>query len=167
MQGGAQGMYKINVTPAELEILRKLPAVDATSIQREIADSSESIMMFPYYDNERKWSRDNYGPVWIPQKGASITLTPENLPMFKREIETYEHNTFEERNGKYFINGAETNSYTFKYDYYWMMGDNRHQSQDSRFWGFVPETHIVGKASMIWFSAENGVRWNRLFRSIR
>ncbi len=167
LQGGAQGMYKINVTPAELEILRKLPAVDTTSIQREIADSSESIMMFPYYDNERKWSRDNYGPVWIPQKGASITLTPENLPMYKRAIETYEHNTFEERNGKYFINGAETNSYTFKYDYYWMMGDNRHQSQDSRFWGFVPETHIVGKASMIWFSAENGVRWNRLFRSIR
>ncbi|OJU25789.1 MAG: signal peptidase I [Sphingobacteriales bacterium 41-5] len=87
--------------------------------------------------------------------------------MYKRVIETYEHNTFEERGRKYFINGKETNSYTFKYDYYWMMGDNRHQSQDSRFWGFVPETHIVGKASMIWFSSENGIRWNRLFKMIK
>jgi len=167
IQGGGGGMYKINVTPSELEILKKLPAVDPASITREIADSSESIMIFPYYDTVHKWSRDNFGPVWIPKKGASLTLTPENIPMYKRAIETYERNSFEDRGGRYFINGKEAKTYTFKYDYYWMMGDNRHQSQDSRFWGFVPETHIVGKASMIWFSTENGIRWNRLFKMIK
>ena len=166
-QGTTSGMYKINLTQPELEILKKLPNVDASSITKEIADSSESFMIFPYYDNVHKWTRDNFGPVWVPKKGATITLTPENVPMYKRVIETYEHNSFEDRGGKYFINGKETNTYNFKYDYYWMMGDNRHQSQDSRFWGFVPETHIVGKASMIWFSAENGIRWNRLFKMIK
>ncbi|MFV0606456.1 MAG: signal peptidase I [Niabella sp.] len=166
-QGSNNGMYRINLTVGELEILKKLPTVDAGSIVKEIGDASESIRLFPYYDTTHKWSVDNFGPVWIPKKGSTITLTPENLPMYKRAIETYEHNTFENRNGSYFINGIQTNTYTFKYDYYWMMGDNRHQSQDSRFWGFVPETHIVGKASMIWFSMENGIRWNRLFKMIR
>lgn len=166
-RGTTSGMYKINLTQPELEILKKLPNVEASSITKEIADSSESFVIFPYYDNVHKWTRDNFGPVWVPKKGATITLTPENVPMYKRVIETYEHNTFEDRGGKYYINGKETNTYNFKYDYYWMMGDNRHQSQDSRFWGFVPETHIVGKASMIWFSAENGIRWNRLFKMIK
>jgi signal peptidase I len=103
----------------------------------------------------------------IPKKGEVITLTAQNIALYKRLIADYEHNTLEESNGKYFINGKQTNQYTPIYNYYWMMGDNRHRSQDSRYWGFVPETHIVGKASLIWFSYENGPRWKRLFNSIK
>jgi signal peptidase I len=86
--------------------------------------------------------------------------------MYRRLITNYEHNRLEKQNGQYFINGAATTTYAVKYDYYWMMGDNRHRSQDSRYWGFVPETHIVGRAALIWFSYNNSIRWNRLFNLI-
>jgi len=94
-------------------------------------------------------------------------LNADNINEYQRMITVYEHNTFENQNGKFIINGKETNTYTFKLNYYWMMGDNRHRSQDSRFWGFVPETHVVGKASLIWFSYSDGPRWSRLFKSIK
>jgi signal peptidase I len=119
------------------------------------------------YDNLHKWSRDNFGPVWIPKKGATVTLTAENYTMYERAIRTYEKNKLEMRGGKFYINDKETNQYTFKMDYFWMMGDNRQDSQDSRYWGFVPEDHIVGEASLIWMSYEKGIRWNRLFRKIK
>jgi len=118
------------------------------------------------------WTRDNYGPVWIPKKGESIELTLENLPIYERPIRTYEGNQLAVRDGKIFINGQETTKYTFKLDYYWMQGDNRHNSLDSRYWGFVPEDHIVGKPIFIWWSSDpdrrgiNGIRWNRLFRFV-
>ncbi|MFN8243470.1 MAG: signal peptidase I [Ferruginibacter sp.] len=124
-------------------------------------------MLFPYYDTASKWSIDNYGPIWIPKKGGSIQLTPDNLVRYQRCIEVYEGNKFEARNGKYYINDKEATSYTFKMNYYWMMGDNRHNSMDSRFWGFVPEDHVVGKASLIWFSWEGGPRWKRIFNMIK
>ncbi len=127
----------------------------------------QGIDMFPYYDTTGNWSADNYGPIWIPKKGASIQLTPDNVIRYRRSIEVYEGNKFEDRGGKYFINGVDASSYTFKMDYFWMMGDNRHNSLDSRWWGFVPEDHVVGKASLIWFSYENGPRWKRLFRWIK
>ena len=79
----------------------------------------------------------------------------------------YDNNKWEESDGAVYINGVKSDSYTFKMNYYWMMGDNRHNSQDSRFWGFVPEDHIVGKASLIWFSWQNGPRWNRIFKLIK
>jgi signal peptidase I len=125
--------------------------------------------LFPYYNDStgKNWSCDNYGPIWIPKKNATIQLTPDNLIRYQRCIEVYEGNKFENRSGKYFVNGVESTSYTFKMDYYWLMGDNRHNSLDSRYWGFVPEDHVVGKASLIWFSYENGPRWNRLFRWIK
>ncbi len=123
--------------------------------------------LFPYYQANPGWSVDNYGPLWIPRKGAPISLTADNVLRYQRAIEVYEGNHFENRDGKYFINEREASSYTFKMDYYWMMGDNRHNSLDSRYWGFVPEDHVVGKASLIWFSWEGGPRWNRLFRSIK
>jgi signal peptidase I len=123
-------------------------------------------ILFPY-DSLHKWSLDNYGPVWIPKKGSSLKLTAENYFIYERAIRVYEHNEFQMKEGRFYLNGKEVNSYTFKMDYYWMMGDNRHNSQDSRFWGFVSEDRIVGKPSFIFFSWEQGPRWNRLFRAIK
>jgi signal peptidase I len=130
----------------------------------------EKDKLFPYYrqaDSLHNWSPDHYGKLWIPKKGASIELTNDNIIRYRRCIETYEGNKFEQQGGKIFINDKETTSYTFKMDYFWLMGDNRHNSLDSRYWGFVPEDHVVGKASLIWFSYEKGPRWNRLFRWIK
>ncbi len=118
------------------------------------------------------WTCDNYGPIWIPKKGETIDLSLENIAIYERPIKVYEHNDLQIRDGKIFINGQETNEYTFKMDYYWMMGDNRHNSADSRYWGFVPEDHIVGKPIFIWLSSDpdrhglSGIRWNRLFRFV-
>lgn len=119
------------------------------------------------------WTVDNYGPVWIPKKGETIELTLDNLPIYERPIHAYEGNELEVKDGKIYINGQETNRYTFKMDYYWMMGDNRHNSADSRFWGFVPEDHIVGKPIFIWLSLnqdrgwlDGRIRWNRLFKFV-
>jgi signal peptidase I len=103
----------------------------------------------------------------VPKKGATLTLTKDNYSIYERIISVYEHNTLETKNGQFYINGVATNQYTFKMNYYWMMGDNRHGSQDSRFWGFVPEDHIVGEASIIWMSVQKGVRWKRLFKTIK
>jgi signal peptidase I len=123
-------------------------------------------MLFPY-DTLHHWTLDDFGPVWIPKKGATLQLSMENYLIYERAIRFYEHNDFEMRNGKFHLNGKEVSSYTFKMDYYWMMGDNRHSSQDSRFWGFVPEDRIVGKPVLIWFSWDHGPRWNRLLKKIK
>jgi len=119
------------------------------------------------------WTTDNYGPVWIPKKGETIDLTLDNLPVYERCIHAYEGNDLQVKDGKIYINGEETDQYTFQMDYYWMMGDNRHNSADSRFWGFVPEDHIVGKPIFIWLSLNSDrgwfdgkVRWDRLFRCV-
>jgi signal peptidase I len=116
------------------------------------------------------WTLDNYGPVWIPKAGETVKLTPANLAMYRRCITVYEGNQLEERDGAVFINGSKVTSYTFKLNYYWMMGDNRHNSEDARFWGFVPEDHVVGKPLFIWFSLKEnslakGVNWKRIFTS--
>ena len=115
------------------------------------------------------WTLDNFGPVWIPAAGASIELNDYNVAMYGRAITVYEGHTLDKRGDSYFIDGVEAKEYTFAQNYYFMMGDNRHGSLDSRFWGFVPQDHIVGKASYVWFSVdpyEGGIRWERMFKSI-
>ena len=119
------------------------------------------------------WTCDNYVPIWFPKKGHTVQLSIATLPIYQRPIEVYEHNQLEVRDGKIFINGIETNRYTFKMDYYWMMGDNRDYSADSRFWGFVPEDHIVGKPIIVWMSLnkdygwfDGKIRWDRFFRLV-
>ena len=127
------------------------------------------ILLFPFTENF-EWTRDNYGPIWVPAKGATVGLTLENLPLYQRIISAYEKNSLEVKDGEIYINGEKSDFYTFKQDYYFMMGDNRHHSLDSRYWGFVPEDHIVGKPAMLWFSTDkyesfpSNIRWNRLFK---
>lgn len=116
------------------------------------------------------WSMDNFGPLEIPKAGESVVITPMNIALYERIINVYEGNDLEVKNGRIFINGQQATNYTFEQDYYWMMGDNRHNSEDSRVWGFVPEDHVVGKPLFIWFSTKdgnigNGIRWNRIFKS--
>ena len=119
----------------------------------------------------KQWDRNNYGPIWIPRRGATIELTWDNLPLYERCITAYEGNTLDVRDDGFYINGQRTDTYTFKMDYYWMMGDNRHNSADSRYWGFVPEDHIVGKPLFVWLSLdkdkgwfEGKIRWDRIFK---
>ena len=114
------------------------------------------------------WTVDNYGPITIPAQGETIALTPQNIALYRRVIETYENNDLSVSGNQVTINGQPADSYTFEMDYYWMMGDNRHNSEDSRVWGFVPQDHIVGKPLFIWMSTNKGsflkgIRWKRLF----
>ncbi|MDB4921607.1 signal peptidase I [Mucilaginibacter sp.] len=129
-------------------------------------------MMLNGKQPDYKWSVDNYGPIIIPKKDWMVKLDSMSYPLYERCIRTYENNKIEVKGSDIFINGKKTDSYTFKLNYYWMMGDNRHDSDDSRFWGFVPEDHIIGKASFIWMSTDDKaslfsqIRWDRLFKGI-
>lgn len=109
-----------------------------------------------------------FDPFWVPKKGVTIPLTPLNVAWYKRVITAYELHEFEEKDGQYFIDGKEADTYTFELDYYWLMGDNRYNSADSRTWGFVPEDHVIGRAALVWFSKDpnGGVRWDRVFKGI-
>jgi signal peptidase I len=149
------------------ELSKRKDLVESIELNTEASD----LDIYPLNGNLH-WTRDNYGHIWIPKKGESIELTLENLPIYERPIRTYEGNDLEVKDGKIYINGKVATKYTFKLDYYWMMGDNRHNSLDSRYWGFVPEDHIVGKPIFIWWSSDpdrhgfSGIRWNRLFRFV-
>ena len=162
---GSAPYYHMSMTDEAVKQLRQLPIV-ADVVRYN--DKQGSMNVFPN-DEAYNWTSDNFGPLWIPAKGATVTLTAENLPLYRRIIEQYEgHTLVVGEGGEIIIDGVPTTEYTFAMDYYWMMGDNRHNSADSRFWGFVPEDHIVGKASFIALSVgESGIRWNRLFKKIK
>ena len=165
----SNGRHLIPLTNETKEKLAKYTKL-VESIEPFESNTTEDIYPLNGYT---KWTADNYGPVWIPKRGESIELTLENLPVYERPIVAYEGNKLEVKDGKIFINGTESNHYTFTMDYYWMMGDNRHNSADSRYWGFVPEDHIVGKPLFVWLSLDKDrgwfdgkIRWSRLFRSV-
>ena len=168
--GGAPGQFGFFLTRSNAEKIKSFQNVlDVQPMfkPKGFFDSN----LFPN-DSRRNWNVDNYGPVIVPKRGMTMHLDSNNISIYRRVISVYEHNKLEEKDGKIFINDKETNSYTFQMDYYWMMGDNRHNSADSRYWGFVPQDHIVGKAVFVWMSWDtngkffNKIRWKRLFRFI-
>lgn len=161
--------YTLPLTQENVERLKKMSNI--TDVVKYEATGS-SLTYFPH-DVRYQWNEDNFGPLWIPKKGATIHLTEENLPLYRRVIEIYEGNKLEVKGNQIYVNGQPNSEYTFRMNYYFMMGDNRHNSADSRFWGFVPEDHVVGKASFIWFSTDKDqgfftkIRWSRIFQGIK
>ena len=169
----SQGIYVLHITEAEAEDVRSWSNVKEV---REVIFGTDNpnYASFPNYNwDSVQWSYDNFGPIKVPAKGWTVQLDDRTLPLYQRAITVYEGNTLEIRGNEIFINGEKTDSYTFKMDYYWMMGDNRHNSYDSRGWGFVPEDHIVGKALFTWLSYDKDgsflskIRWNRIFKGIK
>jgi signal peptidase I len=164
----ATGEYWIPLTAANLEKVRTMPNV--RSVER--SHRGGGLDVFPNAHGF-DWTESDFGPLWIPSKGSTVKLTLENLPLYQRIIDVYEANDLRTEGNTIYIDGAPATEYTFKMDYYWMMGDNRQNSADSRFWGFVPEDHIVGKASFVWLSLDaeknwfqGKIRWSKMFRRI-
>ena len=166
--GSMNPVYELPLTQARIAQMRKDPSIE------QIVEEPGFLggQTYPLVTSNT-WTRSDYGPVWIPKKGATLKLTLENLPIYERPITAYEHNDLQVKDGKIYINGQETDSYTFKMDYYMMLGDNRDKSADSRYWGFVPEDHIVGKPMFVFLSLDKDkglfsgkIRFNRMFRSV-
>lgn len=165
--------YIAHTTPETAKEFEKLPFVESVELLKMNSDQTNP-RVYPKNGQLFKWNEDFYGAIWIPAKGATIDLNKNTIALYRNVIENYEHNDeVRVENGKVFVNGEEITKYTFKQDYYFMMGDNRHNSEDSRFWGFVPEDHVVGKAFFIWLSLDKNesifskIRWNRFFNLIR
>ena len=170
-RGSNMNEYNLFLTDEALEGLNEFKNVK--SITQNIDTTYNSPQYYFPNNNDHLWNIDNYGPILIPKKGSSIDLTMENIDLYKDIIEIYEENTLKISENNIYINDSLTSSYKFKMNYYWMMGDNRHNSADSRTWGFLPENHVVGKALFVWMSWDkngkglNKIRWDRLFSSVK
>lgn len=164
------GYYVLPLTNEMAERIRTFHIVKKVE-KITAGDKDLSNRVFPH-DSDYKWNEDNYGPIWIPKKGETTPLNMDNLPFYERVISHYEENDLQVKDSVIYINGEQADSYTFKMDYYWLMGDNRHNSLDSRFWGYVPENHVVGRASLVWLSLDKDlsfpkkIRLRRMFRTI-
>jgi signal peptidase I len=160
------GSYALTLTDNEARIIANNPVVK--DVNKYLLPKGEAGDVFPHI-HSLGWNIDNFGPIYIPKKGVTIKINRKTLPFYKRIIQEYEKNTLIIEGNKIIINGKLANSYTFKQDYYWLMGDNRQNSLDARFWGYVPFDHVVGKPVFIWFSWEKDgkgiqkIRWNRVF----
>ena len=170
-RGSNVNEYNLFLTDEAASGLKSFTNVN--SIKQNIDTSSNSSEY--YFPNKRdfNWNIDNYGPITIPKKGSSINLSLKNIDLYKDIIEIYEENSLKILDDEIYINDTLTSEYKFKMNYYWMMGDNRHNSADSRMWGFLPENHVVGKALFVWMSWDrngkglNKIRWERLFSSVK
>ena len=168
----SNSLHILPLSNSNIEYVKNLPEVK--SIQRYVEPflSFRNTEVFPH-DVDFRWTSDEFGPLFIPKKGTIIPLTMDNLSLFHRIIEVYEGNRLQINEDGIYLNDTLSRSYTFKMDYYFVLGDNRHNSADSRYWGLVPEDHLVGKAVMIWFSRDpqksifEGLRMNRMFKSIK
>jgi signal peptidase I len=163
--------YILPLVEENVEKLRQFKIVKSVT-RYERPGGLRSEYIFPQ-NNNFNWNEDNFGPLYVPKRGDDLAINVNNLPLYKRLIETYEHNKVEVKDGSVYINDQLATSYKVQMDYYWMMGDSRHNSQDARFWGFVPEDHIVGKPIFVWLSLDkdkmfpSNIRWNRMFMSIK
>ena len=168
---GSDSQYKMSLTAGQSKKLGELKFI--RSIGRIFHPADERMPEIFPVDPKYTWNLDNFGPIWVPKKGVTINLTLDNLPIYKRIIGVYEENNLQVKDGQININGSPATTYTFKMNYYWMMGDNRYNSADSRYWGFVPEDHVVGKASLVWLSIDKNksfpmnIRWSRFFMKVR
>lgn len=170
VQGGIGPHYILPLTEEKAEQVKKYNFIISVKKDEQLAATSRELV-YPFSQNY-PWSRDNYGPLTMPKKGATVELSIDNILLYERIITAYENNTLKVKGDKILINDVEVNSYTFKQDYYFMLGDNRHKSADSRYWGFVPEDHIVGRPILVWLSLNkdksfpSNIRWNRFFKVV-
>ena len=161
--------YEFPLTLENAEKIKALPGIVSVEPIRRHSKGEYDRDIFPH-DQRYPWNLEYFGPLTIPKKGETVDINMETLPLYRRIIEAYEGNELEVKDGQVYINGELASSYTFGMDYYFMMGDNRHNSADSRYWGFVPEDHVIGKPRLVWLSVDKeygGIRWNRMFRIVR